>query len=175
MGALRDRLQWQPGQGAVHDGPRRYLLMRPDVLMGGAVGLPPALRTTWWQAWAAAACEHGGASLRAYAAQGGGDPAMLIESTVLAAADLGWGCWTVDRHAGGLLLQVQSSPFVAGWRAAGGGAEADGVCAPVRGLLQALAQALWPGREVQVHERACACQHVGDACHFEARVEGAAP
>ena len=29
--------------------------------------------------------------------------------------------------------------------------------------------------KVQVHERACACQHVGDACHFEARVEGAAP
>ena len=39
MASLRDRLQWGPQAGQLHDGPRRYLMMRPDVLMG-ALGAP---------------------------------------------------------------------------------------------------------------------------------------
>ena len=33
-GALRDRLRWDAARGAIADGPRRYLMVRPDVLMG---------------------------------------------------------------------------------------------------------------------------------------------
>ena len=44
MGALRDRLAWDEGRGALQDGPRRYLMMRPDVLMGMLRRLPPEAR-----------------------------------------------------------------------------------------------------------------------------------
>jgi hypothetical protein len=41
---LRARLRWTGAEGAIHDGPRRYLLMRADVLMGMLRRLPDAAR-----------------------------------------------------------------------------------------------------------------------------------
>ena len=67
MGALRDRLTWDEGRGALQDGPRRYLMMRPDVLMGAVVTMDEAARSAWLQAWADSTARHGGGSLKAYA------------------------------------------------------------------------------------------------------------
>jgi predicted hydrocarbon binding protein len=180
---LRERLAWQ--DGAVHDGPRRYLLMRPDVLMGATAALPDAERQAWLGAWAESTRRHGDASLAAYAQQAGHDAEALIATTVAAAHDLGWGAWTVRRHGATLQLEVQQSPFAAGWQAAAPDRPApQPMCAPVRGMLAALAaRVLWPAGthskgEVQVDECHCAAVAGGPVCRFEARLcapDGARP
>ncbi|MBL8324102.1 MAG: hypothetical protein JNJ89_03995 [Rubrivivax sp.] len=180
MAALRERLSWQAADGAVVDGPRRYLLMRPDVLMGALLRLDEPARGAWLGAVAESARVQGRESLAAYAAAAGHDSTRLLEATAGAAADLGWGRWVFTRAAAGpddvLHLEVHSSPFAAGWRAAGGGTAVQPVCAPVHGMLAALAGLLWPGRPVQVHEHHCsaACQPPGEPCMFEARPGGPA-
>lgn len=165
---LRERLSWQ--DGAVHDGPRRYLLMRPDVLMGALAGLDEAARAALLAAWAESARVHGGQSLQAYAQQVGGDADALMAATTAAAADLGWGTWTMQRRPAGWTLAVVQSPFVDGWRAAAGHASSAPVCAPIRGLFNALAGLLLRGG-VTVEETHCAAMEAGPACicRFEAR------
>jgi uncharacterized protein len=165
---LRERLRHDATQGAWHDGPRRYLLLRPDSLMGALVALDASTRDTVLNALAQSLQRHGGDSLRSYAAQVKGDPQALIDATVDAARDLGWGEWSVRREDGVLDVAVHHSPFVAGWVAAGGqvGARAPAVCAPIRGMLAALAQALGDPAPV-VRELSCAAQ--GHAhCRFRA-------
>lgn len=164
---LRQRLHWDGA--AVHDGPRRYLVMRPDVLMGAALRLDGAARAALFDALAASTAQHGGDSLRAYAVQVGGDPAALLEATAAAASDLGWGRWTWQRGAAGLQLDVHNSPFAAGWRAAAGEDGPDAacaVCAPIRGMFAALAEQV-RGVSVQIDETACAAQtDTGGTCRF---------
>ena len=196
MGALRQRLSWSE-DGALHDGPRRYLMMRTDVLMGTLLRLAPEAQADWLRAWAASTREHGAASLQAYAAMSGADAlpisgadaAALADSTLQAAADLGWGRWTIEPLDDGLQLQVHGSPFVQGWRAAQpkpeptrGAAAATAlgppvcapvcrpVCAPISGLFTALAGMLLQD-PVEVTETACAAAHGAphDVCTFAAR------
>ena len=179
MGALRQRLSWSE-DGALHDGPRRYLMMRTDVLMGTLLRLTPEAQADWLRAWAASTREHGAASLQAYAAMSGADAAALADSTLQAAADLGWGRWTIEPLDEGLQLQVHGSPFVQGWRAAqpvsasvSTPVSAHGcapVCAPISGLFTALAAMLLHS-PVQVTESACAAAQGAphDRCTFAAR------
>ncbi len=174
MGALRQRLSWTDA-GALQDGPRRYLMMRTDVLMGTLQRLPAPAQAAWLQAWAASTREHGAASLQAYAAELaassiGADDAALINSTVQAAADLGWGRWQVAAHVGGLQLQVHGSPFVHGWRSAAASpstVSTQPVCAPIVGLFSALACMLLHG-PADVVESCCAATqtHAEGSCSF---------
>lgn len=165
---LRERLCWH--DGAVHDGPRRYLMMRPDALMGALAALDDGARAAMLAAWASSTQRHGGASLQAYAQQLAGDADALVAATAAAAADLGWGTWTLQREPRGLSLQVAGSPFVDGWRMATGAVAAVPVCAPIRGMFTALAGQLMGGTP-QVDEVHCAAMHGDGACHcrFEAR------
>jgi hypothetical protein len=169
---LRERLSWI--DGAVFDGPRRYLLMRDDALMGALVRLPDdAARKQWLEAVADSVREHGGQSLRAYAAAPGNSPQALAERTAAAAADLGWGQWELETIPGRggeplLVLTVHSSPFAAGWlTAAAGAAAGQPVCAPLVGIFGALAEQVLGG-PVEVRECRCAAQGDAEACRFEA-------
>lgn len=157
---LRERLRWSGG--ALHDGPRRYLMMRPDVLMGLLRRLPPAERARAADAFAESVADHGVDSIRAYFRQVGEDPSALLASTAAAAADLGWGRWSFVPAPGRLGLRVDDSPFAAGY-----GASDVPVCAPIRGLLRAVA-GVAAGVDADVDERRCVAR--GDACcEFEAR------
>jgi predicted hydrocarbon binding protein len=152
MPRVRDRLQFDPIHGAVTDGPRRYLLMRHDVLMGMIAALPHALRPTVLAAMADSVAVHGADSLRAYLAASSGDTEALLEATVEAAADLGWGRWEPD----GTRLWVENSPFVSGY-----GPSDSPVCAPIGGLWRALSTIV-SGRPMVVQEIHCAAQ--GHTC-----------
>lgn len=157
---LRERLRWSGG--GIHDGPRRYLMMRPDVLMGLLRRLPATDRARAAEALAASVADHGVDSIRAYFRQVGEDPAALLASTAAAAADLGWGAWSFEPAPGRLGLRVEGSPFAAGY----GVADAP-VCAPIRGMLRAVA-GVAAGVDADVQERRCVAR--GDACcEFEAR------
>lgn len=167
-GGLRARLRWSASDGAIHDGPRRYLMMRPDVLMGVLRRLPPGERAHVAEAFADAVADHGVDSIRAYFRQVGEDPSALLASTVRAAADLGWGAWRFEPGPGRLGLEVAGSPFAQGF-----GASDAPVCAPIRGMLRAVALV---GAGVgldgaDVRELRCvACGH--PRCEFEARWAG---
>jgi predicted hydrocarbon binding protein len=161
-GPLRERLAWDSARGRIADGPRRYLMMRPDVLMGALRGLAAPVRATALDAFARSVAEHGADSIRAYSREVGADPAALLAATVSAAADLGWGAWTFEPGRGRLGLVVAGSPFAEGW----GAADAP-VCAPVRGMLQAVSSVA-VGLDADAHELECAACGA-PACRFEAR------
>ncbi len=111
-------------------------------------------------ALAASTRDHGADSLRAYAQMVQGDRQALIEATMAAAADLGWGRWAITLEHSSLQLEVLDSPFVDGWQAASDGRAADeAVCAPIRGMLQALAEVVLEG-PVEVQETHCAAVQV---------------
>lgn len=159
---LRARLRWTGAQGAIHDGPRRYLLMRADVLMGMLRRLPDEVRAQAADAFAESVAAHGVDSIRVYFREVGEDPPALLAATASAASDLGWGGWSFEAGRGELRLTVENSPF-----AAGHGAAAAPVCAPIRGMLQAVANVA-TGAECEVVERRCvACG--ASRCEFEAR------
>jgi hypothetical protein len=50
MSRPQQRLSWNEASGSVHDGPRRHLLMRPDVLMGAPVRLDGEGQRAWLEA-----------------------------------------------------------------------------------------------------------------------------
>ena len=56
---LRARLRWDAADGSIHDGPRRYLMMRPDVLMGTLARLPDPVRAQVQDAFADSVAAHG--------------------------------------------------------------------------------------------------------------------
>jgi hypothetical protein len=160
--ALRGRLRWTADDGAIHDGPRRYLMMRPDVLMGMLRRLPAGARAQAMAAFADSVAAQGADSIRAYFRQVGEDPSALLAATVAAAADLGWGAWRFEPGRDRLGLAVDASPFAAGF----GAAEAP-VCAPIAGMLQAVA-AVSTGIDGEVRELRCvACG--APRCEFEVR------
>lgn len=163
---VKDRLRFDAEAGAVFDGARRYVLMRPDVLMGAIRGLNDTVRAQVLAAWRLAAAEHGGESLRAYAQAEPGARARLPEITIEAARDLGWGRWRVTRAGGHWRLQVDGSPF-----AAGAGPCAEPVCAPIAGLFLALVRTVDDGGAREVTESTCVAR--GDAyCEFEVIGDG---
>lgn len=165
--ALRERLAWDPALGRISDGPRRYLLMRPDVLMGAVEAMAPAHRGSFLSSWQMSTCQHGADSLRAYAQMVHGDRHALLQATVAAAADLGWGRWALTLEDGLLHLEVLDSPFVAGWLAASQGRPSqEPVCAPIRGMLQALAEVVLEG-PVAVQEDDCAALQAQASCPSE--------
>ena len=159
-GALAGRLRWLP-DGSIHDGPRRYMMMRPDVLMGALRRLPPEARTQALAAFADSVAANGIDSIRAYFRQVGEDPSALLASTVAAASDLGWGAWRFEPGRDRLGLAVDASPFAAGH----GPADAP-VCAPIAGMLLAVATVA-TGIDGDAVETACvACG--ASRCEFEA-------
>ncbi len=172
MGALFDRLALHEEGGALagelRDGPRRYLLMRPDVLMGTFARLAPEARQAALEALAESAEANAADSLRAYLAALGGDRRALLDTTAASAADLGWGRWSVRVESGGATLEVENSPFASGWPVGLLADEAAGrpVCAPIRGLLAALATL---ALDAPVACREVACRALGaPRCRFEA-------
>ena len=157
---LRNRLRHDPAQGAWYDAARRYMILRPDSLMGALQSLDDATRELVLAALATSLQIHGADSLRAYAASVNGDTQAVIDATVDAASDLGWGLWTVRQSGATLDVVVRHSPFAQGWLAARGTAveeSAPAVCAPIRGMLAALAQTLGEASP-QVQELSCAAQ-----------------
>ena len=158
---LRERLRWTTDDGAIHDGARRYLMMRPDVLMGMLRRLPADDRARAFAAFAESIRDHGIDSIRAYFAQVGDDPPALLAATARAAADLGWGAWRFEPGRDRLGLTVDASPFAAGF-----GAASEPVCAPIAGMLEAVTTVA-TGIDCDVREVRCAACGA-PRCEFEA-------
>ena len=161
MTPLNQRLDFDLETGEVRDADRRYLLMRPDVLMGALARLDAQDRSRVLKAFADSAAEDGGKSVRAYLAEADGTPDHLLEIIRSTAAALGWGRWAFESAPGSVRLTVHNSPFAAGF-----GPCDQPVCAPISGILRSVVESVLHG-PVLVTETACAAQGAG-ACRFVA-------
>jgi hypothetical protein len=159
---FRDRLAFDEARGEIRDETRRYMMMRPEALMGLFRRLDGPARDAAFAALFDSIVEMGGDSARAYRAHGGGDPDRLLETVAATAPDLGWGVWRFERSGGGLSLEVANSPF-----AAGHGPSHRPVCAAVAGMATAVARMVL-GDHARAVETACAACGA-PACRFEAR------
>lgn len=144
------------------EGGIRYLRLRADTLMGMFRHLPAPVRAQAFAALARSSAEHGGDSARRYLESGSGEVEALLATIENTAAELGWGTWRFGERGGKRLsLEVAESPFAAGY-----GVSETPVCAPITGMLQAVAQlVLGAACEAREHE----CRACGTAqCRFEA-------
>ncbi|HZV91657.1 MAG TPA: 4-vinyl reductase [Caldimonas sp.] len=169
MPALHERLRFDTAAGQVLDGPRRYVLLRTDVLAGVFAGLAGPERETALRAFGRAVETRGADSLRAYAAEPGVDADALQRVVEAAAASLGWGRWHIERRGDALELEVGNSPF------ASAAPPGDGpACAAIAGMLQGLA-AIVLGGPASARETSCACVAGGDRCRFAAHLNSSLP
>ncbi|HVW69718.1 MAG TPA: 4-vinyl reductase [Steroidobacteraceae bacterium] len=149
------------GNGAISDGAIRYLMIRPDVLMGVAHELPPDQAQAFLRALERSAFRHSRESFERYRASGRFGTDDFLARTAAVAADLGWGAWVVaELGNGGRLIEVRNSPFVAGH-----GHSAYPVCAAISGVLRAIALVGYEQRS-DVRETECAAQSGGPVCRF---------
>ncbi|MDP6814857.1 MAG: 4-vinyl reductase [Alphaproteobacteria bacterium] len=163
-GFLR-RLCFDAEAGSLLDGPVRYLLLRDDTLMGMFARLEGAARAEALDALAfstAAAAAHSFARYRAEREMTDEEFLTQIETM---APELGWGRLRFARTEAGLALTVENSPYVSGIDAVTPGIDQP-VCAPIRGIFQAIADSVL-GRPARIRETSCAAQG-GDSCRFDA-------
>ena len=140
------------GRGALFLGPHRYMLIRPDALMGLFARLPPVERFAAFGAIAASVCENGAKSVASYAGMGTKEAEKLTQTIVETAPQLGWGQWKLRYDANGLDLSVYNSPFVVGF-----GRSDHPVCAPICGMLEAVCAQIFGNSSTAVEIR-CASQ-----------------
>lgn len=160
---LAQRLAFDLVRGEVRDQDRRYLMMRPDVLMGMLRRLDDGTRDLALAAFADATAEYGKRSILAYLESLPGAAGELLDLICQTSPALGWGRWDFERIEDGLVLNVFNSPFAAGY-----GAATQPVCAPVSGMFGTVAEIVL-ARPVQVEETTCAAMHGHAICRFVAR------
>ncbi len=156
---FRERLRYEAAEGAIYDGAIRYMMIRPDALMGIFARLAPAERAAALEALGAALAERGKHSSKTYVK---GEAAALLATIEATAPDLGWGIWRFGEDEG-LTLRVENSPFVAGASFAGP------VCHAIAGMAGSVGELVRgvPCRAVEVE---CAADGAA-ACTF--RIEPA--
>lgn len=160
---FRERLAFDRAGGEVLDENRRYMLMRPEALMGLFRRLDETGRRNALEALAASVIEMGGDSARAYKAHGGGDVEALLSTVAGTAPDLGWGIWSFSNDASGIELTVRNSPFAAGY-----GPSSQPVCHAIAGMATAVGRMVLGRDDIVARETECAACGA-PACKFEAR------
>jgi len=149
-----------PVKGEIVDIGVRYLMLRPDVLMGVAHELPLREAALFLQALENSAFRKAQASFRQYRARGSSTPEQLLAKSFDVAAHLGWGVWALgvfkDASTG---VEVRNSPFAAGF-----GASTTPVCSAITGVLRAMLMVAH-GVAIDVREVACAAQGA-PVCQF---------
>ncbi len=158
--SFRERLVFDAERGEYRDGAIRYMMIRPDALMGILAEMPEAMRPEMLAAFARSITRHGGRSAQAYREAGAVAPEQMIATIAATAPELGWGTWDLRLGDGRIDLDVRNSPFVVGH-----GPGSAPVCHPIAGMLGAVGPMVL-GCEVRVSETQCAC--MGHAmCRFE--------
>ena len=162
MAGFRERLRFDAETGAYLDRDIRYMLIRPDALMGLFQRLPEAARAEAFAAIADSITERGRHSAQSYIAPDEVD--RLLHVIADSAPQLGWGIWAFDHVDDDTIeLEVRNSPFahVAGDLPAP-------VCYPIVGMLRAVG-AMVLGEGVDVAETRCAAGGGEELCRFEIR------
>lgn len=164
---FRERLDWNAVPGQVRDGAVRYMLIRPDALMGAIMRLSPDAREEMLLAFHASVLDFGGRSAGNYN-KTANHP--LIEVVAATAPDLGWGTWTVAQGAANVRVAVTDSPFAAPLVDEAPAVPVVSACTPITGMMSAVGT-IMAGSPVTAIETHCAARHGGAVCHFEIPLE----
>jgi hypothetical protein len=147
--------------GEIREAGIRYILMRPDVLMGVAHELAGDASDRFLKALEISAFKNVQDSFRRYQASTPLSGTAFLQNAFAVAARLGWGSWSfASASEAPLLIDVANSPFAAAY-----GKHGQPVCAPIAGVLRAAALSAF-GEAAQVTERSCAVQGAR-CCRFE--------
>lgn len=147
-------------KGEIYDGEIRYLLIRPDVLMGLLKNLHPDSRSIALQVFEQSAFENGMASMLEYKSLDFASTADALDHFCHKGATLGWGRWNHSAdETGNPIFTVTNSPFAEGY-----GPCNHPVCAPIAGIIRA-SISVYFGRDCSVKETSCAAQE-GNCCIF---------
>jgi uncharacterized protein len=153
-------ISYRPENGEIADEGIRYMLLRPDVLMGLAKELPGITAGQFLGALRKVACRNVQSSFAQYRRDGRFSGSDVLDSTCRIAASLGWGSWLVTSEQDGtVIVRVRNSPFAAGF-----GPSQGPVCAPIAGVLQAVAQVSQVAA-AEIEEISCAAQGASE-CRF---------
>lgn len=164
MAGFRERLNFDAGTGAYLDGDIRYMLIRPDALMGLFQRLSDEARAEAFAAIADSITERGRHSASTYVAPEEID--RLLHVIAESAPQLGWGIWAFTHPDDqSITLEVRNSPF-----AHAAGDLPPPVCFPIVGMLRAVG-AMVLGGPVVVSEDACAAGGGEEVCRFTIRRE----
>ncbi len=158
---FKDRLAWDSHAGEILDETRRYMLIRPEALMGIFRNLPDEARVAALNALEDSIFEQGSDSARAYRRHGG-EGASLAHLVAATAPQLGWGIWHFEIAPEVIRLEVRNSPFAAGF-----GPSPTPVCHAIVGMVGP--SPAWSSmRPVNAAEIQCAATGA-PTCRFEAR------
>lgn len=154
-------MHFEESKGEHYDGDIRYLLMRPDVLMGLIKNLSADTRSHALAAFEQSTFENGMASMLQYKALDFAGTEEALDYFCSKGTMLGWGCWnhSID-EMGNHVFTVTNSPFAAGY-----GPCDHPVCAPIAGIIRASMTAFLE-RDCSVTETCCSAQGE-DSCRFE--------
>lgn len=158
---FRERIVFDGATGRIMDDTRRYMMIRPEALMGVFTRLPPHDCAMALQAFMASVAQQGGDSAQAYRRMGDAEPSDLLRTISGTAPDLGWGVWTFELKPRRLVLTVSRSPFAEGF-----GPSRHPVCHAITGMVRAVAGIVFE-RPVTAEETRCAAMGAPD-CRFEA-------
>ncbi|MEJ8572331.1 V4R domain-containing protein [Microbaculum marinum] len=162
MAGFRDRLRFDAETGAYLDRDIRYMLIRPDALMGLFARLSDSARTEAFAAIADSITERGRHSAQSYVAPDEADRLLRVISD--SAPQLGWGIWNFEHQDDDvILLEVRNSPF-----AHAAGELPPPVCYPIVGMLRAVGSMVL-GDDVAVEETQCAAGGGEELCRFAIR------
>ncbi len=158
---FRDRLVWDSHAGEILDETRRYMLIRPEALMGIFRNLPDEARIAALKALEDSIFEQGSDSARAYRRHGG-EGASLAHLVAATAPQLGWGIWKFEIAPDVIRLEVRNSPFAAGF-----GPSPNPVCHAIVGMVRAVSGLIF---DAPVTATEIQCTATGaPTCRFEAR------
>ncbi|SFK26393.1 4-vinyl reductase [Celeribacter neptunius] len=160
--SFHQRLSITPKKGEMRDGAIRYLMMRPDVLMGMFARLDGHTRSEALAALTASVAENGGKSVKAYRDSGATDPGAMMQTIADTSAELGWGIWSFDTIGPDRIeVSVENSPFAVAF-----GVSDRPICAPIKGMLSAIGPLLLDCATVEVTEITCHAEIGGGPCRF---------
>ncbi len=141
-----------PAEGAIFDGNIRYVMIRPDVLMGTARQLGQG-GADFLAALEESAFQNAQASFATYRESDRFGEEDFLASACGVANKLGWGLWSASEELNGTrVVRVDNSPFAEGY-----GTSGHPVCAPIKGVLRAIAL-IGYGQSAIVQETACVAQ-----------------
>lgn len=151
-------ISWDPESGTLTQSGIRYVLMRPDVVMGTAAYLPNP--EDFVEAIAESAFANAQGSFAHYRDSGALDGADPLKHGCEMAGRLGWGSWDIARKDGSkYTVCVKNSPFAL---APEGSDQA--MCGWIAGVLRALVATHGNSGAVVTETRCAAQGH--DHCEF---------
>ena len=148
--SILDELEYNPASGALTYRDVRYLLIRPEAIVGFQKAIEKQSRAAARDALFQGGYQGGYLSAKKYKKMQNFSDRETLDFMMAMGAEIGWGNFTIDEYdfdSKKLQIRVKNSPFAEAY-----GASTEGVCHLIRGVLCGLATILF--------SRSCAASEI---------------